>query len=306
MSQSRKQAATGNPGRPSYSAHVYKGEVIEISFGDALPGGIFDEGDGYGPRWLGFKKWIVRHGQAMVEYNEGKIVDVIGASTSSGHRAYLIQPGNPLNPNSWRRAVGRGEWIYGTLKLCQDDVIFLDDERQPISVDEGRSGVILEQDILSSRGMRTLCITPSSSYRVYQTLAGTPWWRKSDGCVSSLTWRDAAALVSLLRGEPASFQDYFLNGYEGTICPQVEKVLGEAGWERADWMSPQDRSQDAVLLLERCELRPEGRRPSWYQLQEIPVGDDIPNRMHRCAARGQVMREEWDLFWETVDLGDDD
>jgi hypothetical protein len=89
----------------------------------------------------------------------------------------------------------------------------------------------LEEDILKSADIRLrIKNNPQFAMDIYNALCNNGFVKKDDPTVLEqfFSWRYSAQMVAELTG--GSMYDFYANGKEGTITPEVAHVFDEMGW----------------------------------------------------------------------------
>lgn len=257
-----------------------------------------------GSVWEGPLTWQTSHGRhATASWVVGKLSGFSGALLHDGSRGNLFKPGDP-DTGGWRRSNGEGGWIHGTVSVLDDDLIFDDLANQPRQR-RFQTGT-LPGDMGASREFAKAIADIEFAQDLYGALSSIGWHSERTGKEYWGTWRRAAEIVVGLRGLGECYTDFFLMGNEGELTVEVNEHLAKMGWTNLGLRDIEGRHRKALGILENCEQRPSGDTPEWYRLygHGLSYGTDPDNRMHACAVSGRVSSDEWDTFWEFIDLDD--
>lgn len=273
-----------------------------VEFGAPHPGAMTMSGGRR--RWEGELCWETKHGEATTLWVAGKLAGVYGARLSDGTRVDSLSPGLPES-GLWRRTTPAGCYVHGRVELTRDDVLFVDDEKQPRPARFARGS--LPAHLLASEHARAAASDKSFAVDLYGSLCSSFWKLRSTGREYKGSWERAGDIVAQLRNRGEICVDFYLNGNEGIVTESVVDLLGDLGWELARGPDdPAGRARRAERLVEVCEARPVGDLPDWYVhwIGGLREDDDLDARMHRAAFEGKVPYTEWVKFWELFDFGE--
>lgn len=175
---------------------------------------------GAAPPERGLRSWRIRHGPVIVWYSTGKPFRAEGARLPDGSRgdvAYVLDHG-------WRRRAGDGRhWVHGSVEIRPDDVQFIDD-RQAVYVPPPQTDVPnLEADLARDEAFRAAILDDRFANATYSALRNGVFLRGGDVRAWSSGDRQAAALVSNLRGLGESYQDWFPYGGLDGVYPTEDR-----------------------------------------------------------------------------------
>lgn len=244
------------------------------------------------------------HGEhAIATWVTGRIAGVSGALLRDGSRCNLMKPGDP-EIGGWRRGGTDGRWIHGFLEVTTDDIVFVDDtSRTPMR--KWHSGT-LAADLQQSPEVVTAVQDIAFAMDLYGAMCSLGWRNIKTGREYWGTWRRAGEIVASLRDLDECYTDFFLSGGEGLLTQEVQDLFASVGWHVIRAADRDSRHRRAINVLKACEQRPFGDTPEWYRQWGLglnAVWDHRPEvRMHYCAVSGQASLDEWDSFWEMIDL----
>lgn len=252
------------------------------------------------PRWEGELCWEAIHGDAMSLWVAGSLAGVYNASTPDGHRTKELKPGDP-ETSGWRRE-RRGKMIHGSVKLLNDDIVFIDNEAQPSN--KRWAAGSLPSYLLSSGDALEAVRDFGFAADLYGALCSLGWVHRT-GKQYRGSWSRAAEIVAQMRGHGEIGIDFYLNGNEGYVTEEVTDLMEAIGWSRVDRADNADLlAGRAATLVSLCEQRPIAAMPDWYAqwITGLRDDDDLDARLHRAAFAGKVSFSEWLKFWEMFDF----
>lgn len=89
-----------------------------------------------------------------------------------------------------------------------------------------------EKDLLDSKEVMSLVKNDDFAQKLYASLCNNGWVKNNNEYFVS--WRSAGGLVAFLRdiklGTAEDYLDFYCSGGEGTVFPEVERVLNNLGW----------------------------------------------------------------------------
>lgn len=205
----------------------------------------------------------------------------------------------------WRYIDTRGEFVFGKVKL-EDNDIFFEEVDDPLMkswpVDS------LPATIVNSEDARAFAEDKDFATDLYGALCSTGWTMKSSGKEYVGTWTNAGEIAAETRNKGDIAADYFMSGNEGYVTTKVGDLLGSLGWVPGVLNeTPEDRHKKALKLLQVSEGRqPATEVPAWYVhwISGYDEGDSPIARMHRAAFAGKVSYTDWCRFWELVSVDD--
>lgn len=195
---------------PAYLQHLDEHSPFAEP-GAPLPGRAIAQPNGL-TQWEGKLGWRTRQGPAVVVWSTGQALDIFNALYPDGSRggaAYMLDRG-------WRRlSSDRTRWIYGTIDIRADDVVFTDGE-QP-RYDPPPLGVVPNLEAELARDAAFLADLRDKRFArgVYSTFMNGRFRKAGSTRVWSCGDRQAAYIVAYLRDRGESYHDYFLD-YEFT------------------------------------------------------------------------------------------
>jgi hypothetical protein len=156
--------------------------------------------------WQGPPMWRTRHGDAVVAWSFGRPCeawDVLCAGTRIDIRRVM---------EGWRRrASGQRRWLYGTMEIRPDDVLFGDGPQPvyepPASCDDSNPELDLANDAAFRADLREWRFAQAAYLtlrsRDFMKIDAGKWWTCGD--------RQAARIAAYLGDCGDSYQDYFPN-----------------------------------------------------------------------------------------------
>jgi hypothetical protein len=205
-------------------------------------------------RWIEKPGWRTRHGKAVVLWSFGSPSRVTDACYPDGTRGEVQ---DTLDLGYRRRSNGPLHWLYGTIDVRADDVIFMDALEQPkYSPPRVTDAPNLEADLARDAAFIQSLRDDRFARTTYWVFRNRDFLKGGDERCWSCGDRSAARLVSNLRGLGESYQDYF-------------------PWTQIDGIWPDDRSVHEARLRKAVE---EAARPlepppsfeaSWPGIEEM-------------------------------------
>jgi hypothetical protein len=229
-------------------------------------------------RWIEKLGWRTRHGKAIVLWSLGKPSRVTHALYPDGTRGEVQ---STQDRGHRRRSNGPLRWLYGTIDVRADDVIFVDTPEQPrytppplTDAPNLEAELARDAPFLQSLGDDRFARTTYWVFRNREFLKGDDERRWICGD------RSAARLVRDLRGLGESYQDYF-------------------PWTKVDGIWPDDRNLEEARLRKAIDAaaRPplvqpsfEGSWPGAEELRRRRAQDDA-NKPPMTPEQEQVDKE---------------
>lgn len=165
------------------------------------------EADELGKRnWRGQHAWRTRHGEAAVRWSIGSPNRVEGALYPDGTRG---EARHVLDFGWRRRATGERRWIYGSIDIQPDDVVFADGAQPAYTPPPRGEAPNLEADLAQDAAFLAAIRDDRFAKAVYTVFRNRTFLKENDGRKWSFGDREAARLVRDLRGLGDSYQDWF-------------------------------------------------------------------------------------------------
>ncbi len=157
--------------------------------------------------WQGRHGWRTRHGDAVIRWDLGHPRVITTALYPDGTRGDVFFV---LDHGYRRRANDLKRWVSGTIDIRTDDVIFRDGVSQPSYMPPLRSTVPnLEADLANDDAFLASLEDDRFAKAVYAAFRNHRFFKDGDERSWLCGDRQAAHLVSNLRGLGESYQDYF-------------------------------------------------------------------------------------------------
>ncbi|HEX8662862.1 MAG TPA: hypothetical protein VF744_02385 [Beijerinckiaceae bacterium] len=159
-------------------------------------------------RWEGHPGWRTRHGPAVVRWDGGRPSHVEAANLPDGRRG---EARSTLD-FGWRYEAAEGDrWIYGTIDIRPDDVVFVAGE-QPRYVPPPLSTLPnLEGDLARDAAFVADLQDRRFARALYATLLNAKFRKEGSPRRWSCGDRQAARITAYIRGRGNSYHDYFLD-----------------------------------------------------------------------------------------------
>lgn len=188
----------------------------------AVPPGrwIPDPKGGAGRNWQGTSGWRTRHGQAVIRWDLGRPIAASNALLPGGERGDVS---STLDHGLRRRSHGPRRWIYGTIDIRSDDVVFTDNDVQPSYEAPIGDDANFERDLAHDHAFLDDLKDDHFAFTVYRVMMNRAFVRASDLALWTCGDRQAARLVAGLRDFGESYQDFFLRYEEGDVWPEDQE-----------------------------------------------------------------------------------
>jgi hypothetical protein len=223
--------------------------------------------------------WRTRHGEAIVAWSHGKPEEVHMALYPDGARGDVR---GTLDYGYRRRSSGPKRWVYGTIDVRPDDVIFTDAAEQPTYAPPPLTDVPnLEAELARDEAFLKCLEDDRFAHAVYAVFSGRDFWKGADERRWSCGEKQAAYLVRDLRGLGESYHDYFLLEVDG-IWPddrpaweaQLRKRIEDLS-KPTNVLNYMSWAQLEEYVQKRIELHPELPRPTPEHMENIRVEMEI-------------------------------
>ncbi len=184
----------------------------------------------------------VRHGEGVLTLWDGVPVSASGCLLPEGTAtdADCLLPHAPVDEahRVWiRRLPGTVIRRRGRLVVEPNVALRFVDERDAdlddLSGRERAPTPNLERDLGLSQRIRQLVLSDIFATLLYGALCNTTWRHRPTGTLWQCSWRDAGAIVAMLRGE-GDYMDWYCSMGEGLVDEQVLAELRLLGWDLAE------------------------------------------------------------------------
>jgi hypothetical protein len=223
--------------------------------------------------WEGQTGWRTRHGEAIVAWSHGEPKEVHRALYPDGVRGDVR---GTLDYGYRRRSGGPKRWVYGTIDVRPDDVIFTDSAEQPTYSPPPLTDVPnLEAELARDEAFLKSLEYDRFAQAVYAVFSDRDFLKATDERRWSCGGRRAARLVRDLRGLGESYHDYYLLEFPG-IWPD-DRPEREATLRKTieDLSKPikmptfeESWAQREKMHQHRAKLRPDLPQPTQEELSE--------------------------------------
>lgn len=130
-------------------------------------------------------------------------------------------------------------------------------------------------------------------------------WINGTGDRWSCSWRYAGGLVAQARNVGESYLDFYLRDL---LTPELEPVeedyaaffaiLVRLGWREVTIEDEIRDGQRILQILDSAEEKPEGPKPDWFKVYELPEGrkhdeNTLLGRIDRAAEKGVIDQAEY-------------
>jgi len=94
----------------------------------------------------------------------------------------------------------------------------------------------LEEDLMKCENIKKKCINNNYAEFLYAALCNVVWqpshlFEIVKGTVWHCSWRHAGGIVADLRGLHECYLDFYCNGNEGYVHPEIKQDLLQLGWK---------------------------------------------------------------------------
>jgi hypothetical protein len=268
--------------------------------------------------WQGLTVWTDTFGTTEVDYLLGRPNRFRGGRLPDGTPVREAETFNARDHEFWRRPSGHGTFIFGTIEILPDGVVFTDDPtlderfRPSPFVDPSTE---LQRDMTKDLEFMIRIDDQAFADAVYASFNNRDW-RRTDGERHSLSMRRSAAMVALLRQRGESYLDWY--PYRGDCDPEVladvEHIYARHGWTELTREEAVVDHTAAKLLLDEIETRPQGDpqpTPERWRRPDHDTAQDPFSRLHRAKETGRVGEAEYMriserlLFEKPAEIDDD-